>query len=174
MPRYFFHCRSADETIPDDAGAELTDTETARILHEIWSRGWSNGGRRIGPAGCSTWQTPTARFWLRSPSPSSLSTEIELDSLPGSNERSLLRESALEAASSTCLSGRGAAFSGEGDRPFSSRMRCARSSPRVRPIVKLNAPCGNGFQHRATERAIKPPVSVALDRPRGVGSFLRL
>ncbi len=31
MPRYFFHCRSADETIPDDAGAELTDTETARI-----------------------------------------------------------------------------------------------------------------------------------------------
>ena len=31
MPRYFFHCRCADETIPDDSGAELPDTDAAYI-----------------------------------------------------------------------------------------------------------------------------------------------
>ena len=67
MPRYFFHCRSADETIPDDAGAELTDTETARISAR-------NMVARMVKRGTSDWTgwvldvaDAYGRFWLRSP-----------------------------------------------------------------------------------------------------------
>jgi hypothetical protein len=31
MPRYFFHCRSGCEAIPDDTGVELPDNDAARF-----------------------------------------------------------------------------------------------------------------------------------------------